>query len=907
MQLTLRIHYQTGWGQRLAISSNHSSASADAGQLTELTYQPGNIWSLTLSLEQPDTDFSYKYWLIQEDGRLEEEFGAPRVIAASVLQSDTVQVRDQWRSAWDGQNALFSSAFTRVLMHRPVRQAPVPASSGSTSQVLLQLNNARIDAGHVICVSGDAPVLGAWDEQQAVVLHDGAFPLWQAVLPAEGLSGSYKYGIYDLAARKVVTWEAGPNRTFELPDIPVPNTTLIHRDEGFRFPVGNWKGAGVALPVFSLRTEASWGVGEFADLIPLTDWANLTGMKLIQILPVNDTIATHSWADSYPYAAISVFALHPMYLNPVRMGRLQDEAAMATYEAERLRLNGLASVAYNEVMALKSAYFKQLYDQDKTAVLESPDFQAFFEANASWLRPYAAFSCLRDRYQTADFHRWGELSTFDEAATAAFTAPDAAHYDDVAIHYFIQYHLHLQLQEAASYARSRGVVLKGDIPIGIYRHSVDAWIAPHLYNMDMQAGAPPDAFAVAGQNWRFPTYNWQVMARDGYAWWRQRMQHMSRYFDAYRIDHILGFFRIWEIPGHAVQGIMGHFNPCLPFTRTELLDRGIWLDYERFCKPFIRTWILNDFFGQDAAAVAREFLQQTGPESFDMKPEFATQRQVEAYIQDKITHFPESKAYFDRVEAGLYSLIAEVIFFEVPGTHGEGFSPRIAMHFTRSYQALDQGTRAALDSLYMDFFFRRHEAFWRAQAMVKLPAIKNATDMLVCGEDLGMVPDCVPGVMAELGLLSLEIQRMPKATDRRFGHPADAPYMSVISPSTHDMPGIRGWWEEDPDATQQFYSQILGRSGGAPFFCEPYVVRDILVQHMFSPAMWAIFPIQDLLGMDNTLRRQDPREEQINVPANPDQHWEYRLHLTIEQLMQATAFTQNLATIIKASGRNAPY
>ncbi|MEZ4825588.1 MAG: 4-alpha-glucanotransferase [Bacteroidia bacterium] len=675
-------------------------------------------------------------------------------------------------------------------------------------------------------------------------------------------------------------------------------------DIKFRYENPFWKAAGVAIPVFSLRSEKSCGVGEFADISLLVDWAVRTGMKLVQILPVNDTVATHTWTDSYPYAAISVFALHPMYLSPEKMGRLKSAKEMKAFEEKRQELNAMPEVDYEAVMSLKSKYFKQLYDQEKKKFLKDPGFNQFLDANREWLLPYAVFSMLRDRYHTPDFSRWPEFSTYNASEAEAFASPDTTHYDDIAVHYFIQYHLHLQLKESASYARQHGVVLKGDIPIGIYRHSADAWTSPQLYKMDAQAGAPPDDFAVTGQNWGFPTYNWEEMAKNGFAWWKQRLTQLSDYFDAFRIDHILGFFRIWEIPGHAVEGLLGQFNPSLPFSREELARYGLHLDYERFCQPYITRQIVGDFFREYAERAAAEFLEMSRNGRFRLQEPFRTQKAVEAYCQKKQTESPENQDYYQRAKNALFGLIQEVIFLEVPGSNGQAFNPRIALHFTRSFADLEYGTQQVLNKLYDDYFYRRHEWFWRDQAMVKLPALKAATDMLICGEDLGMVPACVPGVMDELGILSLEIQRMPKNPEREFGMPEEAPYMSVSSPSSHDMSTIRGWWEENRIKTQRFFNHILGYAGEAPYFCEPWVCREIIDRHLKSPSMWTVFPIQDLVGMDGKIRREDPHSERINVPANPKHYWRYRFHIPFEQLLKMDEFNDYLKEMIRLSGRN---
>jgi 4-alpha-glucanotransferase len=209
-----------------------------------------------------------------------------------------------------------------------------------------------------------------------------------------------------------------------------------------------------------------------------------------------------------------------------------------------------------------------------------------------------------------------------------------------------------------------------------------------------------------------------------------------------------------------------------------------------------------------------------------------------------------------------------------------------------------------LENLYVNYFFRRQDEFWKKEALAKLPFLKRSTDMLVCGEDLGMVPNCVPDVMKQLGMLSLEIQRMPKDPKKQFFHPADAPYLSVVTPSTHDMSTIRGWWEEDRTLSQKFYNNELGQPGTAPYFCEPWIVKSIINQHLYSPAMWSIFQIQELLGISEKLRRENPNDERINVPANAKHYWRYRMHISLEDLMKEEEFNNELKGYVEASGRN---
>ena len=665
--------------------------------------------------------------------------------------------------------------------------------------------------------------------------------------------------------------------------------TLVN--DGFaHLPDDTWHGAGVAVPVFSLRSENSFGVGEFLDLKPLADWGKQVGLKLIQLLPVNDTSATGIWRDSYPYAAISAFALHPQYLNLAAATDAKNKKHLKTLEAARKKLNRLSEVDYEAVMKFKMDFLRKIFPSQKAATFRSKEYKKFFAENAHWLTPYAAFCVLRDKFGTADFSKWSEYSKFDAKKIAALAKGN----NEIAFHCFVQFHLHTQLKEAAAYAHKCGLVVKGDIAIGVFRHGADAWQHPELFNMEMQAGAPPDPFAAKGQNWGFPTYNWPRMAADGFAWWKNRFAQMAHYFDAFRIDHILGFFRIWSTPANAVEAILGHFVPALPIESHEFAARGIWFDYARLIKPFITDGVLREIFGDDTDFVRREFLQPTGDDRYQLKPKFATQRQVE-------NHFAalEQNERNAKLKVGLFDLISNVILLDVGGK----FHFRIGMEQTSSFRHLAPDQQAKLRDLYVDYFYRRQDDFWMREAMQKLPALKRVTNMLVCGEDLGMVPACVPEVMRDLGFLSLEIQRMPKNPAAEFSRPTNAPYLSVVTPSTHDMSTIRGWWAEDRALTQKFFNRELGLPGEAPAEATQEIVEAVVRQHLASSAMWSVFQLQDLLGMDGKIRRKDVDAERINVPAIVQYHWRYRLHLTLEKLQKEKKFNAHLARLLRVNGR----
>ena len=882
MQIRFSIHYETRWGQRLYVVSDFGGLSA-----LPLKYVEDGLWQATVQVDRLPAELGYHYELRGEDGQVIRELGVNRIIKQPKV--NTLLLEDTWRSADRDDVALHASAFEEVIFKpAKVRKAAAVKKEVGKVQVDFQMLQVRVPSHLQLAIVGNTKKLGNWQPEEALLFGSKDYPNWKAsMLASPGQHLEYKYVLLDPKTREVHTWETGSNRTYNVPYGP---ELIVKTDVDFGHPDGNWKGVGVALPVFSLRTEQSFGCGEFSDIKLLVDWAKKVGMQMVQILPVNDTTATKTWVDSYPYAAISVFALHPLYLS---IDELEHKLTKATLEKKRKELNALPEVDYEAVTHFKVDYARKVYKKAKAKFLASKEFQTFFQENEHWLRPYAAFCYLRDKYETANFYEWKTHVVYEEKEIAKLTNPKSKTYDEVAFHYYLQFHLDKQLVGASDYARERGIVLKGDIPIGIYRYSADAWVEPELYNMNGQAGAPPDDFATEGQNWGFPTYDWEEMAKTGYRWWKQRFTQLSRYFDAFRIDHILGFFRIWETPIEQMEGIMGRFNPALPVQVDEFAQRGVYFDFARFCKPYITSEIVHQVFGEDAQQVLDNYLEPFH-DRLQLKATFATQRDI-------AQNLPKEQEYLKK---RLFSLVSNVLFFEVPGSNGGAFHPRIDMQKTWSYRLLDGYTQGQLMDLYNDYFYRRQEEFWREKGMTKLPAMKEATNMLICGEDLGMVPACVPDVMKDLGILSLEIQRMAKNPNTEFLSPADIPYWSVCSPSTHDMSPIRLWWEEEsPDRRQRFCNRELGWWGEGPDTCTPELANAIILQHLNWPTMWTVFPLQDILAIDGDLRHPDPAAERINVPAIAQHYWRYRMHLSMEELMAADGYNARLHDMLVETGR----
>jgi 4-alpha-glucanotransferase len=743
--------------------------------------------------------------------------------------------------------------------------------------------------GWSLAVLGNQAVLGNWKKTEAVLLSTVNFRSWSLEINASDITMPLEYKYVIVHKNKFIAWESRGNRFCT--SINFENDSAYFHDDGLYFDLPLFRGTGLAIPVFSLRSKESFGVGEFLDLQLMVDWAVATGQRMIQILPVNDTTIKHTVADSYPYNTLSVFALHPIYLRLEAVGIVKDTAKKKFFQQQKKRLNALPKVAYEEVARLKWDYFRLIYEQEKERVISSKGYKKFVSDNTEWLLPYAAFCYLRDLCGTADFNQWKDFRKYDSVKVKALTS-DKAH--ELGFYQFLQYHLHLQFLEAHSYAAKKGVLLKGDIPIGVSPHSVDVWCNPHLFNIDVQAGAPPDDFSDKGQNWGFPTYKWEKMAKDNYSWWQARLKYMVNYLDAYRIDHVLGFFRIWEIPLTAKWGLLGQFNPAMPLTKDSIESYGVAFDKRRSLYPYITEEILLNYFGIQAGDVKENYLFSNESGEFEFKPEFNTQQKIADYFSAK----KKRTAKEDLICQGLYRLLCQVLFLP-DKRYADTYHPRISYKDNESFKALDKAQKEAYVRLYEEYFYYRHNEFWKQQGLQKLPALLSATSMLSCGEDLGMIPSCVPEVMSELHLFSLEIQRMPKKLGVEFGIPYFAPYTSVCSTSTHDMSPLRLWWTENREKTQRFYNTMLFEQGEAPLYCEPRVVEKIIYQHLQSPAMWVIIPIQDWLALDASLSNVPPADERINVPDNPKNEWCYRMHLYLEDLLEAKDFNAKIKKLIQ--------
>lgn len=885
MKLRFTIHYGTQWGESLHVSlCYHSQDGTERSTNLPMHTEDGMLWTVETaaveSRQHPIVSITYSYQVEDGDGRvLRREWDmVPRTYFFD--SSKSYVFPDQWRDM-PLCSHLYSNAYITTQQLCRDEQVEARRIPLYRKTVVFRVSAPQLQKGQAVALTGSHPTLGCWSTARYLRLdYIGHFDWMLSVnVDAVQMPIEYKYVIVDEATHEMVCWEEGDNR--QVSDAPADGQVQVRYDGLLRLREKTWRAAGVVVPVFALRSEHSFGVGDFGDLRRLVDWALLTGLKVIQLLPVNDTTTDGRWHDSYPYNIVSCFALHPHYLDLEQMGELHDKKRMTDYRRRQRELNALRYSDYEAVHRVKADYISELFAERGQQVLATPECKAWMDDNLSWLEPYAKWQ-----------EEHGGMSV-----------------EEV---YFVQYHLHRQLKRAADYARSEGVVLKGDVPIGVNRQSVETAIHPELFNMDCQTGTPPDSFAPLGQNWGFPTYRWEEekrsnvdggKLRDGEEgklrithWFHHRLRWMEQYFDAVRIDHVLGFFYTWEIPYHAIHAVLGHFSPALPMTAGEIDSYGLPFRKELFTRPFVNDRILDKVFGIHAQFVRDTFLDRKAYGLYAVKADYDTQRKVQQHFEGR---GDENSLW---ICEGMYRLLDNVLFVE-DERHPGMYHPRIGAWQDMVFDALGSEERAAYLRLYNNYYYQRHSMFWGAEAMQRLTGTMGGTRMLVCAEDLGMMPDCVAPVLDALRMLTLEIQTMPKVGGFEFTHLDGNPYRSVATISTHDMPPLRLWWEEDPARAQRYYATMLQKEGRVPEHLPAHIAEEIIARHLYCPSMLCLLSLQDWLAMDAELRAKNPREERINVPSDPYNRWQWRMHLTIGQLMDATRYNNKVRTMVQRSKR----
>ena len=887
MKIFFNIQYATTFGEILRL--NVVGKGKDIEKVYSMNTYDGKSWHCEITAENGTTQMEYYYSVENGDSEVRHEWTTvSHRLELNAKRAMTYFVNDRWNDI-PYDSYLYSSAFTDCVNRRHRE----PAKGSDYNQTLRLIVRApQLRSGSRLALVGEDKALGRWNPDDAISMVEHNYNEWVADINVKEMKKEeteFKFIAFN--DKGGVDWETGMNRQLHAPTINDGEVVVTELDQAF-FELCDEKLAGTLIPVFSLRSKGSFGVGDFGDLKMMIDWVAETNQRVLQVLPINDTTSTHTWTDSYPYSAISIFALHPQFADFRQLPEIKDKKKAREMEALRKELNELKQIDYERVNNTKTDYLRIIFKQEGEAVMKGEDFKMFVKENEHWLVPYAQYCHLRDSFGNVDFSSWKGHEQWHEADRKKLTDPKSKEYADVAFYYYVQFVLDRQMRAAHEYAMARGVILKGDIPIGVDRNGCDVWHEPQYFNLNSQAGAPPDAFSINGQNWGFPTYNWQRMIDDGCEWWIRRFQNMAKYFDAYRIDHVLGFFRIWAIPTTCVHGLLGQFAPSLGMTREEIEGYGLHFQEELFTTPFIARWVVDRVFGIHADEVVEKYLDHKHDDIFALKPEYDTERKIEAVFKGKDS--------MDDVwvRDGLYALVSDVLFVRDDNDPNK-FHPRITAQLNFMYEALYDSDKEKFNRLYNDYYYRRNNNFWYNEAMKKLPVLVQATRMLVCAEDLGMVPDCVAWVMDQLRILSLELQQMPKDPKVRFGILSRNPYRSVCTLSTHDMPTLRQWWDEDYERTQVYYSSMLYRGGAAPHPLPGWLARDIIANQLTCPSMLCILSLQDWFAFDEKLRLPDADAERINIPANPRHYWRYRMHINIEDLIADKEYNDAIKELVK--------
>ena len=894
MKVVFSIHYRVSENQKLhVIGSIPELGNWQVDKAGEMEHDENGNRKLTI--ETTAKKISYRYIIVENENVINEAWTQDHTIKLD-SSFPVHYLYDYWQLVPD-EVALYSSAFTK---NRFAHHHTTCSSPKSDRQLIISVLCPRIEKDQRLFIAGNGDTLGNWNPCYAKEMCCVDFPEWEIRLNMEEIAFPFEYKFFIANEKRTsCLWEKGENRL--LSNLHEDkNAVCVVSDYPYRDSRPMWKGAGTVIPVFSLRSTQSFGIGDLHDLRLLIDWAAKTHQCLIQVLPMNDTTSTHTLTDSYPYSAISIYALHPIYISLSDLGMLKNTKQDFIYRNRQSKLNAHDTVCYDSVLKYKMQFCRLYYEQEKDKILNNKTFQTFCRTNKSWLEPYALFCYYRNKNKTADFKLWSKGTVYKPQMAHDLFEKSIEVRREMLFSYFLQFVLHTQFKAVSDYAREKGVILKGDLPIGISRTSVEAWIEASYFNFDMQAGAPPDFFSTTGQTWSFPTYNWHAMEKDGYTWWKKRFRKISDYFDAFRIDHILGFFRIWEVPRDHIQGLCGHFRPALPLTIEEIEKAGFPFNLQ-YLKPQIHRRFLMDLFGERADEVEAMYLTPDNEDFLILKPFCNTQQKINQLFNQS-NNDPLLRKADVLIRAGLLKITNEVLFVEDPYEEGK-YHPRILATHTYAFQGLAEAEQNALQNIANHFFYERHNTFWKSGALKRLTPLVNCTDMLICGEDLGMIPKPVQEVMDTLHILSLELERAPKVGGLEFTDLQTAPYLSVNTTSTHDMEPLREWWKTDMQRTQRYYQSILHRVGKAPDNCTVELVEQIICNHLNASSMLTIIPLQDWFALDETMKRCEKESERINIPEDSNHTWNYRIHISLEQLLSAHDWNQKIRVMIERSGR----
>jgi 4-alpha-glucanotransferase len=637
---------------------------------------------------------------------------------------------------------------------------------------------------------------------------------------------------------------------------------------------------GTVVPVGALRGSKTTAVGEFPDLAEFAILCKKMGIGLIQLLPVNDT-----GYDSSPYSSLTAFALHPLYL---RIGDLPEAALEKRGFADKAaaidrEFGELARFPYEKVLRAKMELLREIYAASESAIAQKAgkdgELGAWIAQNP-WIKAYAVYRRLKDANNLKSWKEWPE---YREASPQDIEAlwQDSRLRGEHLFWAWLQQALDTQFSAAAKAVAGEGIMLEGDLPILMNDDSCDVWAHSDIFDLSLSAGAPPDMYSPQGQNWGFPLYNWEAQEKDNYAWWRGRLAAAGKYYQAYRIDHVLGFFRIWASSRSDYSSALGHYVPYTPVTGSDLQKLGFdkgrirWVSQPHIPTDELLAALREHYPGEAETAqaakkvLAKAFDRIGEEELWLFKKKIQGEKDISALGLDSAILPYLFSAWHDRMfleyEKGKY----------FPVWHYRN---------SRAYRSLSAEEKENLEGLLYRHM-EKSERTWEALGKKLLSVLVQSSAMLPCAEDLGAVPDCVPRVLTKLGILGLRVVRWHRYWDRPdqpYIPFEDYPSLSVCTPAVHDSSTVREWWERE--ANQEQFSGFLGFPS-LPKVYNPGTAKVILAKTASARSCFRVFQIQDLLHLSNKWYAQDPTAERVNVPGTCNEfNWTYRLPASVGEI-----------------------
>ncbi len=662
--------------------------------------------------------------------------------------------------------------------------------------------------------------------------------------------------------------------------------------------------SGVAVPLGALRTDKSPFIGEFSSLIPFAKFCKKTGLEVIQLLPVLDT-----GTQSSPYSSLSAFALHPMYINLSEIDgfaatKKKDQDFSQRYDA-LLKQEKADRFNYKLINDEKNTLLRQLYANGAGEKdLSSKEYGAWLKKNP-WVPAYCVYKALKWKYMQASWKSWNEedKNLSKDEITKRWKDKDLSH--EHLFYAWTQYQAWKQFKDAADFVRDQGIILKGDLPILLNEDSCDVWSDSILFNQKLRAGSPPDGSNPTGQNWGFPTYNWKAHEEDDFAWWKLRLKLASQFYGAYRLDHVLGFFRIWAVPEGEDTAELGHTQPYASISRSQLEKIGFdegrihWLS-----EPHIPTEALGMGRSDEARAILTLFCTRLGDEElWNFKKSIKSAADIFAEKIPLVTYERSQE-----IKNRLSRWFKNRTLIEVKKN---AFIPLWQYSDTQAWQSLSDLERLHLKELF-DKAAKKQEKLWEEQATTIFDALIPSAKMIPCGEDLGVDLACLPEVLKKYGILGLHVIRWT----RQWAEPWQ-PYvpmedyrpLSVVTTSVHDSSTLRQWWDEEKESARAFEktfgeektsksdtAAIKSLQADGPF--TPKAANFVLEEGAKTAGAWYINPLQDWLSMDKKLWLSDAVSERVNVPGTVSEfNWTYRMKDSVEKLSENKSIIEAIKKI----------